>query len=458
MSRRLMCMGLISAGIAGLPAGAIAQPAQPDPGPAQPDPNAPRPPDPPPVTPDPSPPSGTMPPVQPPPAEPPPTPVGGQPPAAPPTPPEEQPWYDNISFDAFADAYVSINTNFPHPQGATNTFRAYDVNNGASLHWIGANVGYSADPVGGTINVRIGPSVNLYGGQDVGTGLEYIKQAYATLRPGGDDAVFILDFGKFDTFVGAEVADSQFNINYTRGLVYWLAQPLFHTGFRAEIAPVDEFSVKLFLMNGVNNSIDNNLGKSGGVQFVVKPGPAFTGYLGYLFGPEQADTGTLVCPPDTSFVDGECQPDPGAPGSENAVEDDAANGRFRHLIDLVLDMAPAEVVRILVNFDFGAEKLPAETAVWVGGSLAARFNVHEMFGIGVRGEVLHDKSGYTTATGTKATVGSGTLTANLTPWKYFSAYFDARVDAGNEKYFQKGFDGAVAYQITTTLGVIAKTQ
>lgn len=381
-------------------------------------------------------------------------------PAPPPAaPPKEKAWYDNIAFDAFADAYVSINYNFPQPERSGNRFRAFDVNNGASLHWVGLNIGYAADPVGGTISLRLGPSSALYGGQDTGTGLEYVKQAYATLRPGGDDAVFTLDFGKFDTFVGAEVADSQFNINYTRGLLYWLGQPLFHTGFRAEIDPVKAVAIKLFLVNGVNDTIDNNLGKTGGMQFVLKPAKVFTGYLGYLFGPEQPDTATVTCPSGTTVVGTICTPDPGGAGGQISVADDKANGRFRHLVDLVLDLTPGDVFRLLANADVGAEQLPSdEMAIWAGGSLSARFAIGPMFGLGLRGEIYYDKSGYTTGTGERTILGSGTVTGNLSPWKYFSSYLDVRVDGGDAYYFQKGEAGAVKYQITTTLGVIAKTQ
>lgn len=418
--------------------------------------------------PDPAPPPSTPPvppPVEPPPApDPPPPPPSPPPPvaAAPPVAPavaKEKAWYENIAFDAFADAYVSVNYNFPQPERNGNAFRAYDVNNGVGLHWVGLNVAYDATPVGGTVQLRIGPSSAIYGGQDTGTGLEYVKQAYATLRVGREEPSFVLDFGKFDTFIGAEVADSQFNINYTRGLLYWLGQPLFHTGFRAEIDPVKALAIKLFLVNGVNDTIDNNLGKTGGAQLVVKPSKVFTGYLGYLFGPEQPDTSTVSCPAGTVVDGGGCAADPAGAGGEITIADDAANGRFRHLVDLVLDVTPGDVFRLLVNGDFGTEKLPTDDdAIWAGGSVAARFAFNETVALGVRGEIYYDESGFTTGTGRRTVLGSGTVTGNVTPWKYFSSYLDVRVDGGNGDYFKKGVDGAVKYQITSTLGVIAKTQ
>ncbi len=95
-------------------------------------------------------------------------------------------------------------------------------------------------------------------------GLSNVKQAFATWKPGGKGSAVALDFGKFDTIYGVEVADSQYNINYTRGVVYWFAQPAFHTGFRLNADLSDAFTLKALLVNGYNNSIDNNFGKTPG--------------------------------------------------------------------------------------------------------------------------------------------------------------------------------------------------
>ena len=52
------------------------------------------------------------------------------------------------------------------------------------------------------------------------------RQASVRLvSPGGKGSPITLDFGKFDTIYGAEVAESQDNINYTRGVLYWFGQP-----------------------------------------------------------------------------------------------------------------------------------------------------------------------------------------------------------------------------------------
>ena len=80
------------------------------------------------------------------------------PPAAPPAPK----WYDKIKVDGFVDTYASANFNFPKPQTGINGLRAFDVTNGAALHWAGLNASFAPEPVGATIALRFGPGANIY--------------------------------------------------------------------------------------------------------------------------------------------------------------------------------------------------------------------------------------------------------------------------------------------------------
>ena len=72
--------------------------------------------------------------------------------------------------------------------------------------------------------------------------------------------------------------------------------------------------------------------------------------------------------------------------------------------------------------------------------------------------MIQDSDGYLTGAGRSATLGSGTLTAHITPWDYFATYIDGRVDAGSEDFFRKKFDQAASFQATTTLGIIVKSK
>jgi len=64
-----------------------------------------------------------------------------------PGPPAPQ-WHEYLKLGAFADAYYSYNFDQPHPEGGSNVglggpggnlLRAYDFNNGLSLHWAGVD-------------------------------------------------------------------------------------------------------------------------------------------------------------------------------------------------------------------------------------------------------------------------------------------------------------------------------
>jgi Putative beta-barrel porin-2, OmpL-like. bbp2 len=106
------------------------------------------------------------------------------------------------------------------------------------------------------------------------------------------------DFGKFVTPAGFEVIESKDNWNYSRGLLYWLAIPLYHQGLRVAYSPNDRVSLTGFVFNGWNNSVDNNTGKSIGVSLSFKPNPALMITENYIGGrklPATTATG-VICP------------------------------------------------------------------------------------------------------------------------------------------------------------------
>jgi hypothetical protein len=235
--------------------------------------------------------------------------------SAPPA-PERPSWYESMDFRVFADAYAAVNYFFPKPQrGPQDEVRAYDVANGFALSWLGIDVSHPADPIGGTVSLRLGPTADRYSDSclsatepcDSDIGLQFVKQAFASWRPGGAQSPVRLDFGKFDTIYGAEVAESQDNINYTRGILYWLGQPRFHTGLRVAWNAGHNLLLTGLLANGYNNTLDNNLGKTAGIQLTFRmPREVETDEdplivsLGYLVGPERDVTGSIDCAPGTS--------------------------------------------------------------------------------------------------------------------------------------------------------------
>jgi hypothetical protein len=305
------------------------------------------------------------------------------------------------------------------------------------------NATYAADPIGGTVGLRFGPGAVIYhaGSSDAAAGLQFVKQAYATWKPTDK---LTLDFGKFDQPFGSEVADSQLNMNYGRSLLFWYMQPLWFTGLRANYATSDSTNLLLFAANGWNNSFDLNTGKAFGAQFMIKGGDAVTVYLGYVGSPEQADI---------------------AVGGMNMLTNVPADGNWRHLVALVVDLNPTKALRFLLNADYRGEDnvVPGpggHSAVAYGANLVARYNFTDAFYGSLRGEYLHDEHGDILGTGTKTDAEDVTLTLTYGIGNHLAFMLDNRLDAFDNPYFYQGSSqgNTTKTQFTTTLGVIASTK
>jgi len=383
-------------------------------------------------------------------------------------PAESAKWYEQVKIGAFVDGYAGWN--YAHPKtgvyASQNRFRAYDQWNGFQLHWVGLDATVDPAPVGGGVSLRFGPSAAVYtGSPDTEFGLVNVKQAFAAYKPGGADGKVQIVFGKFDTVYGAEVADSQLNITYTRSMLNYFAQPFFHTGFRVDWQATDVFQLKVMAVNGWNNAVDNNAGKSLGAQAIYKPNDRLLAAIGWIGGPEQPDHLKVSCADGTAFDRGSlgCVDAAGATASDTVVDRGGANKRWRHLVDAVVDYSPIDRFRILFNADWATEEIlpltatTSERKVWWGADLTLRGKVNDKAFVGVRGSYLRDRDGFLTGTGVDTRVTSGTLTLGWTPTPNFVVKLEPRVDVGNEKFFAKGTDGTSKVQLTTTLGIVVTT-
>lgn len=166
--------------------------------------------------------------------------------------------------------------------------------------------------------------------------------------------------GKFATLLGAEVAQTVYNWNVTRGSVYNLFQPITHYGVIFD-GEVGNFS---WSVGGVNNgdccgtSPDNNNEKSL--------------LVGASYGTETYSLGTSL--------------QWGVAGSA----DSHPTGTF----DLLASWDPSERFSAWLNFDY---KWAPKNSTFAGASpdgwglaVASRVAITETLGFAVRGEVLHD--------------------------------------------------------------------
>jgi len=362
-----------------------------------------------------------------------------------------------------------VNYNFPRPQTTTaglggNQFRAFDVTNGFAVHWLGLDASYAPDPIGGVVSLRLGPAAQIYNATDAPFALQLVKQAYASWKPGGASGTVTLDFGKWDQPYGSEVADTQGNIMYTRSMLFWYAQPLYFTGLRFDWAASESLDLKLFAANGWNESVSVNRGKTVGLQVNYKPSASSLISAGYTVGPQQVDTIVASCAAGTApDATGACVASAGAPASASAVDVKDAVSRLKHLADLVVDVTVAEKLRFLLNGDFGAEDRPSDsTATFYGVNLAVRYALSDAWSIAVRGEWFADPQGWATQTLKKGTTFvDGTLTLGWSPTPNFIVKLEPRFDwattDAKDSLFQTNLTGTSQSQVTTLLGVVAKT-
>lgn len=395
---------------------------------------------------------------------------------APPPPPEASPWYEALSLGAFIDAYARVNSNFPKPERATSVLGPSAASSGAGLSWVGLDASYAPAPVGGTLNLRFGPSAKSYAGSDAEHGLEMVKQAFAAWRPA---RALELDFGKFDGIFGTELADSQANFNYTRGALYWLAQPNFTTGLRARYDVTDGLDLTALVVNGWNVTLDDNTGKSFALSLGLAPTDTLSIRLGWMGGPEQPDSATIDCAPGTAYDPsaGSCVGAAGAPGGTVTVDRGEANqlAAWRHLVDLAVRWSPTPALGLALNADYGTQgrRDPSHGSsaitrqTWYGASLMGRYQLSPVWGVALRGEALHDRNDFFGTGLDQSSFVTGTLTLEAKPSDNLIIRLDARDDVQLDAptaadgaalgVFPKRARDSSTSELTATLGVVVTT-
>ncbi len=93
-------------------------------------------------------------------------------------------WYDLLRVAASIDVYALYELDAPlaKPQDSRlNPLLPFRGTRGGALALAGVDAGLRPRPIGGTLSLRFGPTAVRYGENEQGTGLEYVKQAYATI-------------------------------------------------------------------------------------------------------------------------------------------------------------------------------------------------------------------------------------------------------------------------------------
>jgi len=222
--------------------------------------------------------------------------------------------------------------------------------------------------IGYHLSFGYGNAMNVVNSTDPG-GLgfaQYLKEAYGSyLAPVGKGLQ--IDFGKFVTPAGAEVIESKDDWNYSRGLLFTYAIPFYHFGLRAKYVFNDKYQVSAYLVNGWNNIVDNNTGKTGGLQFGWNRNKKWSLVQTYMVGPEENNN----------------------------------NSNIRQLSDTVLTYSPAGKVSLMVNYDYGrGDRIKAfvNPVWWTGVAGYLKYQFNDKWAYATRYEYYNDHFGFTTGT------------------------------------------------------------
>ena len=212
-----------------------------------------------------------------------------------------------------------------------------------------------------------------------------LTEAYISyLAPVGKGLRF--DLGKFATFIGAEVIEAIDNPNYSRSFLFNYATPFTHTGLKVSYTFSDTWNVSFHIVNGWDNSSDNNRGKSFGASVGYTPAESFSLLVNGMAGPEQDEQGA------------------------NAPTVGSSSGNMRTLLDLVATIKPIKPLSIILNYDDGKEEnvpgtlLPSgvsSDAKWNGFAGIVKYDFDDKYSLAVRGEYFDDKDGFRTGTAQK---------------------------------------------------------
>jgi hypothetical protein len=333
------------------------------------------------------------------------------------------------SLSGFVDLYYG--QNFNNPAGRTNGLRFFDgATNQFGLNLVELVVDKAPDAsnsrTGYHVALGFGQAMNAVNGSEPQAGLgfdQYLKEAYFSyLAPAGKGLQ--IDVGKFVTPHGAEVIETKDNWNYSRGILFSYAIPYYHFGARAKYTFNDKYSLTGFFVNGWNNVVDNNTGKTYGVGFGWNPNKKFGVIQNYMAGPEQNNI----------------------------------NSSWRQLSDTVITYSPTGKLSFIVNGDYGrgdrfddGEGGLSKPVYWTGVAGYVKYAFSGNSAFSARYEYYDDHDGFTT--GTAQHFNEFTTTLERVVAHHIISRFEFRRDMSNQPAFLKG-NNPVTAQNTLTGGLV----
>lgn len=226
-------------------------------------------------------------------------------------------------------------------------------------------------------------------------------------------------FGKFATYLGAEVIEARDNPNYSRSFLFNYAIPFTHTGLSMAYPFADALTTSLYIVNGWDNTDDNNTGKTAGLGFAWTPLEQLAMNFNFMYGPEQKNN----------------------------------NSNNRFLFDWVGTVKPVKNLSFILNTDYGAEQQDPNASgadsKWYGAAGIVKYDFTNLFSLALRGEYFNDPDG--ARTGTAQVLKEITFTPEFRIAKGLIIRPEYRHDWSDQNSFNGGKD---KNQDTIALGVM----
>jgi len=352
-----------------------------------------------------------------------------------------------VNLTGLVDGYYSYNNNHPSVGIGGTANEPFTFTNGnISLNLLELQLDKPVDkttPLGFRVAVAWGQAINAVnnGNGDIASTLpgaaQYLKEGYFSyFAPVGKGLQ--LDVGKFVTSAGAEVIESNQNWNYSRSLLFYYGIPYYHMGLRAKYTFNDKWSATGFLVNGWNNVVGTNSGKTVGVSIGWNATKKVTLTETYLAGPRD-------------------------------LAHDGNNGPWNHLSDTVLAYTPNAKLSLQANLDydrqeeFGPLNKPADYA---GIAAYVKYQATPTVAVVGRYEYFNDHAGLATLNhlGSPVFIGSNTVGPHLNEFTgtvekrvagHLLTRLEYRHDGSNQDFFGSGkVANSVKDQSTVQAGLI----
>ncbi len=304
-----------------------------------------------------------------------------------------------VSISGFFDLYYS--QNFNNPLSLTNKYHNFDVTgNQIALSLAEVVIQKPAEPVGFRLDLDFGPTTDLVHSSDVP--LKYIQQALVTVVvPVGKGLT--INAGKMVTHMGAEVIESQNNVNYTRSILFAYAIPYYHIGASASYPFADNFTATGYLYNSWNSytgGLDNNKDKTLGLSLAWSPKSDLQIIGNWIGGAEQ--TTTL---------------------------------NKRHVFEGIINYTASDKVALSVNGDYGFERSATDDlSIWKGIATTGKYTINSSWAVSARAEIFSDLQGF--ATGTVQDIKEITLTGEYKYADNLLLRLEYRRDFSNVSVFE----------------------